>query len=204
MSLKNVKSSLQKINKTLAKSHASREYLIKNSRQIVNLCSQSIIEVHKGDLKSAKVKTKRASKLLSQYRRKASKDQLRYLTIAEQEFTEAYAFISIVEKKDIPSATTLKVGSEPYILGLLDCIGELKRILYDKIRVGDSNEASRIFNIMQSLYLHLYPFANYDKIVKEVRRKLDVNRILVEDARSALTEEIRRNKLIDAVTKKRK
>ena len=29
----------------------------------------------------------------------------------------------------------------------------------------------------------------YDKVVKEARRKIDVNRILVEDVRSAITEE---------------
>ena len=36
----------------------------------------------------------------------------------------------------------------------------------------------------------------YDKVVKEVRRKIDVNRILVDDVRSAITEEKRRTELI--------
>ena len=36
----------------------------------------------------------------------------------------------------------------------------------------------------------------YDKIVKEARRKLDVNRMLVEDTRLVLTEEIRRQEFI--------
>jgi translin len=54
---------------------------------------------------------------------------------------------------------------------------------------------------MENLYLILYPFAAYDKIVKETRKKLDVNRILVEETRSALTEEIRRAKLIEAINK---
>ena len=42
------------------------------------------------------------------------------------------------------------------------------------------------------------------KIVKEARRKLDVNRILVEDVRAAITEEMRRADLIDAITKLKK
>ena len=71
-------------------------------------------------------------------------------------------------------------------------------------RTGDSKEAIRIFGIMEDLYQHLYPFAAFDKIVKEARRKLDVNRILVEDVRAALTEEIRRADLIDAIRKLRK
>jgi translin len=100
--------------------------------------------------------------------------------------------------------STLGVRPESYILGLLDCIGELKRLIYDKIRTGDPKEAIRIFEIMEGLYQELYPFATFDKIVKETRRKLDVNRILVEDARSALTEEIRRTDLINAITELKK
>jgi translin len=47
----------------------------------------------------------------------------------------------------------------------------------------------------------LYPFALYDKILKEARKKLDVNRRLIEDARSAITEEVRRTDLIDSFSK---
>ena len=41
----------------------------------------------------------------------------------------------------------------------------------------------------------------YDKVVKEARRKIDVNRILVDDVRSAITEEKRRTELINALKK---
>jgi translin len=85
------------------------------------------------------------------------------------------------------------------VLGLLDCIGELKRLTYDKIRCGNSIEAMKIFDIMEKLYSTLYPLTIYDKIIKEMRRKIDVNRILIEDTRSAITEEIRRTELIDSI-----
>jgi translin len=67
--------------------------------------------------------------------------------------------------------------------------------------MGKTSESVHFFEIMENLYLFLYPFAVYDKIVKETRKKLDVNRILVEETRSALTEEIRRANLIDAIKK---
>ena len=41
----------------------------------------------------------------------------------------------------------------------------------------------------------------YDKVVKEARRKIDVNRILVDDVRSAITEEKRRTELIKTLQK---
>ena len=43
-----------------------------------------------------------------------------------------------------------------------------------------------------------------DKVVKEARRKIDVNRILVDDVRSAITEEKRRTELIKALEKVKK
>jgi translin len=49
--------------------------------------------------------------------------------------------------------------------------------------------------------LQLYPFAYFDKIVREVRKKLDVARILVEETRIAITEEIRRSELIKSMKK---
>ncbi|MEJ2261347.1 MAG: DNA-directed RNA polymerase subunit N [Nitrosopumilaceae archaeon] len=191
MTLKNVKSSLDKISKSLANVQDNREFLLRNTREIVILCSKSIISVHKGDLKTAKKNLKQAETLLKKYKKKAEFDLRRYLITPEQEYVEAACLIAVVERKEIPSDVKLKVMSESYVLGLLDCIGELKRMVFDKIRVGDIKEALRIFEIMENLYLHLYPFSMYDKVVKEARRKIDVDRILVDDTRGAITEEKR-------------
>ena len=54
MTLKNVKPSLNKITKSLAVTQDSREFLLKNTREIIILCSKSIIAVHKGELTIAK------------------------------------------------------------------------------------------------------------------------------------------------------
>ena len=202
MTLKNVKSSLKGISKSLKTSNESREFLIKNTRDVVKLCSHSIIAAHKGDLKLARQKVKRAEAVLKVNQKKAKNNFRKYLITPEQEFVEAHSFLAIVENKEIPSLKSLKVSEESYILGLLDCIGELKRFVLDNIRNNQLKNADRIFNVMENLYQTLYPFAMYDKIVKETRRKLDVNRILVEETRAVITEEIRRNHFVKALTKK--
>ena len=201
MSLNNVKTSLNSISKSLSVSQNAREYLIKNTREVIILCSQAIINIHKGDRKSAKIKIQKAQNLLKSFRKKANGDLERYLITPGQELVEAYVLLAIVEKKTIPNHKTISVSGESYILGLLDCIGELKRLVYDNIRVGKSKEALRIFETMENLYLYLFPFSTYDKILKEVRRKLDVNRILLEGTRAAITEEIRREDLINTIKK---
>ena len=202
MATKNVKSSLNDISKSLHSVNAAREYLIKNTRDVVILCSHSIIAAHKGDLRLAKQKIKNAELVLKKNQKKAKEDFKKYLITPEQELVEACSFLAVIENKEIPSLKSMKVSKESYILGLLDCIGELKRLMLDNIRKDKLKEANRIFNVMENLYLILYPFAMFDKIVKEARRKLDVNRSLVEESRAIITEEIRRNHFVKALTKK--
>jgi translin len=201
MTLSNVRNSLPKISKSLERVQDNREFLLKNTREIINLCSFAIISIHKEDLKSAKINLKKAEKLLKKYRSKAKLDLQKYLIIPEQEFVEARSLISIVEKNEIPSEKELGVMDESYVLGLLDCVGELKRMVFDKIRIGKIEEATRIFDIMENLYLQLYRFSAYDKVLKECRKKIDVNRILVDDVRGVITEERRRSELIQALKK---
>ena len=192
---------LEKISKVLEKSLNERENLIKNTRQIITLCSESIIDCHKNDTKSAAKKVLEAKKLLAQYRKNINKSLYRYLIPSEQEFVEASSFLALVQGKEIPSPESLQVKEESYVLGLLDCIGEMRRDVYDKIRVGKSEDARKMFEKMDDLYLQLYPFAYFDKVIKEARRKLDVGRILVEETRIAITEEIRRAELIKSMKK---
>ena len=201
MTLKNVKPSLNKIAKNLGETQDAREFLLKNTREIIILCSKSIIAVHKGDLVTGKNNLKQADTLLKKYKKKATGTLRRYLITPEQEFVEAACLIAIVEKKEIPSDKKLAVMPESYVLGLLDCIGELKRQVFDKIRMDKIDDATRMFEVMENLYLQLYTFSMYDKVVKEARRKIDVNRILVDDVRSVITEEKRRTELIKILKK---
>ena len=156
MTLKNVKPSLNKITKSLAATQDSREFLLKNTREIIILCSKSIIAVHKGELVTAKNNLKQADKLLKKYKKKATGQLRRYLITPEQEYVEAACLIAIVEKKDIPSDKKLAVMPESYVLGLLDCVGELKRKVFDEMRTGDDvrsaiTEEKRRIELIKSL-----------------------------------------------------
>ena len=204
LTLKNAKSSLNKISRSLEEIQVNREFLLKNTREIIILCSRSIISVHKGDYKTGEKNLAQADVLLTKYRKKATSDLKRYLITAEQEYVEAVCLLAVVKGIQIPSHEKLKVMQESYVLGLLDCVGELKRMILDKIRIGDIDKAIKVFDVMENLYLYLYPFSMYDKVVKEVRRKIDVNRILVEDVRGAITEEKRRSELIKELSKLKK
>jgi translin len=194
-----IQSSLEEIDKTLKDVQDRREKLIKGTRDVVMLCSKSIVAMHHSELEDAKSKMDQAKTMLEEFRNYARQDLYRYITVAEQELVEAYALKSVMDNKPVPSMRELDVTGESYLTGLLDCVGEIKRLVYDRMRSGKAKDAEKLFATMEEIYNAIYPFAVYDNIVSGLRKKLDVARMLIEDIRATVTEESRRKALIEAV-----
>jgi translin len=192
-------SSLEEIDKNLKDVQDRREKLIKGTRDIVMLCSKSIVAMHHSQLEDAMSKIDQAKSMLEEFRKHAKQDLYRYITVAEQELVEAYALKSVIDNKPMPSMRDLNVTGESYLTGLLDCVGEIKRLVYDRMRSGKGKDAEKLFSTMEEIYNAIYPFAVYDNIVSGLRKKLDVARMLIEDIRATVTEENRRKALIEAV-----
>ena len=194
-----IQGSLEEIDKNLKDVQDRREKLIKGTRDVVMLCSKSIVAMHHNQLDDAKSKMEQAKAMLEEFREYAGQDLYRYIAVAEQELVEAYALRSVMEDKPIPSMRELHVTGESYLTGLLDCVGEIKRLVYDRMRSGKGKDAEKLFSTMEDIYNAIFPFAVYDNIVSGLRRKLDVARMLIEDIRATVTEESRRKALIEAV-----
>jgi translin len=199
MSFTNVHGSLDEINREFRNIEERREILIKNTRDMVMLCSKSIIALHNNEMDNACIKISQAKIMLDKFKEYAKTDLQKYIAVAEQEFVEAYMLKSIVEESSLPSKTELNVSGSGYLTGLLDCIGEVKRMVYDRMRAGEAEDATKLFAIMQDLYSIVYPFAVYDNLIPGLRRKLDVSKMLIEDIRALITEETRRAIIIKAV-----
>jgi translin len=199
MSSSHIQDSLEKINKSLKDVQDRREKLIKGTRDVVMLCSKSIVAMHHSQLEDAESKMDQAKAMLEQFRKYAAGDLYRYIAVAEQELVEAYALKSVMDGKPIPSMEELDVIGDSYLTGLLDCVGEIKRLVYDRMRSGNGKDAEKLFATMEEIYNDIYPFAVYDNIVSGLRKKLDVARMLIEDIRATVTEESRRKELIEAV-----
>jgi len=196
-----MQSSIDSIMNDLQLTQGRREKLIKSTRDVIMLCSKSIVSLHGGKFDEASQQAKQARELLDELRHEAQTDLYRYMIGAETELVEANALRAIISGSTMPSMDSLNVKGDSYILGLLDCVGELKRLVYDKIRVGKSEDAKNMFALMEQIYAALFPFSAYDNIVPGVRRKLDVARILIEDTRAAVTEDSRRLAMLDAIDK---
>jgi translin len=192
-----IQNSLDSIDKDLKDMQERREKLIKGTRDAVMLCSKSIVAMHHGQIGDARQDIEQAKEMLAEFRGYARSDLYKYIAVAEQELVEAYALRAVMEGSRLPQMGDLQVSGPSYLTGLLDCVGEIKRLVYDRMRSGQDTEA--LFAVMQDIYGAVYPFAVYDNIVAGLRKKLDVARMLIEDVRATVTEESRRKALIDAV-----
>ena len=185
--LSDVRPEMVRIMKHLEDNHTDREFLLKGTRDAVRLCSRAIISTHNGDVANGTTKLKEARRMLKEYKPRAAGELKMHITIVEQEITEASCLIAVTQGKKIPTARSLGVSDAPYLLGLLDAIGELKRMTLDMIRGDRRDEALRIFDITVEMYDELAGFAVFGNSVREIRKKIDSARITIDGMREAVS-----------------
>lgn len=178
-----------------------RDRLLKESRDVITSSSRVVISVHQGKLKDAARELSEAKALLSSLKKSGVGPVSRYLISPETEYVEASAVFALAQGKSVPSRATLRASPEAYLLGLLDTIGELKRLILDSIMHDKMAKAKGYFAIMEDLYFICSPMAVYDHVVNGTRRKVDVARMLVEDTRGLMTEEIRRETIASSLVR---
>ena len=185
---KRVRKSIEAAAEALQSAHDSREFLLRNTRTAVLTSGRAIMEIHRENYREAEKMIASAAGMIEEYRKKAPAG-LRYLLItSEQEMVEASALLAVARGRQVPTSSSLGVSNEGYVLGMMDSLGEIKRHVVDLLRRNEAARARRAFERMEEMYSMLYPFAAMDRVLKEARRKMDVGRIQLEDARVLLVQ----------------
>ncbi len=192
--MEDISDSVKEVEAQLGGRLERRERILKDSRDVIAASSKAIIGVHTHRMKDAEKELATARELLG--RLKGGDDSAsRYLVSPETEYVEASAVVALAKGKPVPSMKALKASPEAYLLGLLDTVGELKRLVLDSVMRGKPVEAKRYFETMEGLYAACSPLAVFDHVANGARRKIDVARMLVEDTRGLLAEEKRRDEV---------
>ena len=156
-------------------------------------------------LKEAQEKAEKAGEILKKlqkqvkniYGRFWSHDLNEFFINAEQEVVEAFSTLAVIKQEEIPprdipfrfqdpylkTKTTVKVSDLAYIFGLLDCVGELKRVIMDSLNRDDSDFAKNVFIDMQELFKKLEPLTQFSNSFYDLKHKIDVARYAVNDAK---------------------
>ena len=195
LSMDKVRRSLRALEDHFSDQLERRDRLLKESRDVITASSRAIISVHQGRMKDAASELTEAKAILGSLKKAGGGPVSRYLISPETEYVEASAVLALARGEPIPSIRELDASPEAYLLGLLDAVGELKRLVLDSIMLGRLTKAKAYFGVMEDLYSACSPMAVYDHVVNGTRRKIDVARILVEDTRGLLAEEVRRESM---------
>jgi translin len=199
--LDEVKLSLKKMESRFSAQLERRDRVLKESRDVISASSRTIIDIHTGKMKEAERELSTAKSLLNSLKKSSDGSVARYLVSPEAEFVEASAVNALAKEKPIPSMESLGASPEAYLLGLLDTVGELKRLVLDSILQRKLTRAKKYFQVMEELYSACSPLAVYDHVVNGARRKIDVARMLVEDTRGLLAEEMGRDSISSSMAR---
>lgn len=154
---------------------------------------------HRGDLDEAEEKLDQAEKNLREIKKLASSHpDLAYsgsLRTAYQEYAEAHILLMFVREGKFLNPKDLDIPSIPYLLGLGDCVGEFRRRALDSLRRGDLKTAEDCLKTMEDVYSEFMSLESAYNLARDLRRKCDVARRLIEVTRGDITSETRRGLL---------
>lgn len=195
----NLEEIIEKIRTRLDELDILREKVLKLSRETVRLCGESIRAVHTRNYEKASNKKDLAMEKLEDLKilaENAPNFLSSYLTIAFQEYVEANILLNLIEKDTFLSPEELQVPYVPYLLGLGDAIGELRRFALDALRFSKIDEMQRMLSLMEKIYSELLLFDYPKAIVPGLRRKVDIGRSLVEKTRGDVATAVQQEKLL--------
>ena len=168
----------------LEKREKEQDAILGVTREIIRHCANSIKLIHSGELKEAKKHILEADAKISKVSKTREFEYL--LTQVHQEIAEAKVLLAAIERKELPGFVELKMPFEAYLLGLCDAIGEFRREMLGQLKKGDRKEASRYFELMNALYDELSIIRFSNSLLPNFRKKQDVARMQVEQARSEI------------------
>lgn len=182
--MKNLDDVVERLESELDEKDQIREVAIKSSRAIVRYSGSIIRGMHgKGsgtsELEELRDEVSRLTSLLKEH---PELSVAGYVETAFQEFAEAGILKSIIERDDVPAPEELGVGTGPYLLGLADCVGELRRLCLNELKAGNVAQANRFLDRMEEIFVALMRF-DYPDAVLAIRHKQDVARSVLEKTR---------------------
>ena len=196
------KSDMQQIQTELLSYDKAREQLQTLTRSVTRLCSWAIIQVHRGELAQASKTILEAKESLDNLQTLLSSHselpQFGQVLVAFQEYAEAKLLYNLKRTGKVATLKEVGTGSTAYLLGMLDFVGEMRRMILDSLRHGDAEEAQKLLSAMESIYEDLMSL-DRTSILPNFRHKLDAARRILETTRGDVATDLRRVSLEKAL-----
>jgi len=139
--------------------------------------------VHEGrDVSADLAEIRREAADLSDWLRREGRGEEGLAFDALQESVEAILLGAIVRGEELPGPDSLGVDPEPYLSGLGDVVGEVRRLALDRLGAGDLAGAEAHLATMDHLFRTLLRFET-PRSIAQLKPKQDSARSLVERTR---------------------
>jgi translin len=175
----------------LALKHVARERALPKSRTAIRYCATSIRATHRQEFGTAEKLRAQAAALLVEMADDLHDHQDIYyagfVQDAQKEYAEAVAFAALVQHSPLPSAEDLLIGWAPYLNGLAEAVGELRRYILDQLRQGSYDKGELFLRRMDDIYALLITVDFPDAVTAGLRRTTDATRAILEKTRGDLT-----------------
>ncbi len=126
-----------------------------------------------------------------------------FLSNALAEYVEAALLVGVVTRSGIPKPDELLVPPTPYLQGLGDLVGELRRMAIEYLGQWRVEEAEELLRIMESIFRALKSLDYPEALVPGIRHRADLARRLVEDLRTMIADIRTRRELVRAISESR-
>ena len=178
---------------------AARERAISESRKVIRAAANSIRALHRSEWDEAERLVAESGTLLTSITDtlETNPELLSHAVVqdAAKEYAEARITQAIFTGSDIPSFADLGIDPVPYLHGLGEAVGEMRRRMLDLLRDGQIDEAERLLQAMDEIVDQLAQIDYPDGMTNGLRRTTDVSRSLVERSRSDLTATVVQERL---------
>ena len=179
--------------------HGAREKAIKLSRDAIYKCSTSIRAIHRGEYELARSLADAAKSLLDEVNEAITEHTdlkfTGFVNDSNKEYAEARITLALISGEKIPGPDELGVGYSPYLNGLGEAAGELRRHILDCMRRGEMDRCEEILNMMDEIYGLLVTIDFPDAMTGGLRRTNDMVRGVLERSRGDLTVALRQKEL---------
>jgi translin len=180
----------------LGDAESRREHAVRCSRDIVRETKKMIHLIHVSEDHSG---PKRAlMELVSELAARTGDDPLvKGIGPADDalaEYAEAMILEAVVKDCEIPSFRELGIGPGPWVMGLADCLGEMRRLVLTSLMAENVQQAVSVFSCMEEVFHTVMRFDIPDAILP-VRRKQDIARGVMERTRTDITNAVMMSKM---------
>lgn len=160
-----------------------REDLYQRARRLRRLAQGTMARLHtEGAAPAELVEIRRAMAEVADWLRREGRGDEPLALDAFQEAVEAVLLGAIIARTPLPGPSDLGIEPEPYLLGLGDVVGEVRRLALDRLGHDDLPGAEAALALMEDLTRTLLRFDTTRAIVP-LKPKQDTARTLLERTR---------------------